>query len=390
MREAVGVVSFILALLIVIVFHEFGHFITAKRFGIKVEEFFIGFGPRLYARQKGETTFGVKALLLGGYVKIAGMNPWQSIPESELPRTFAAKPHWQRAIVLSAGSFTHFVLAFVVLFVLFGFVGVLQPTTTLAQVQSKVEAPPGFSITDGEGASPAAEAGLKPDDKIVSIEGRFVSEWDEVREAIRLNAGRVIKVGVLRDGQRLDFEVKPVVATGKDAEGKQVTIGLVGIVSERERDTQPVQVAAWTAMKGTGFYIGQSFRVIGTVFSPEGLGRIISAFGEGGARGPESPIGLVGAGRAAGQAASAGAFEDVTFLLVGMTVIIGVFNLLPLPPLDGGYLLILLVEKIRGKKVDLRKLAPVMALVLGILIFIFLSLLYLDIVRPVSNPFQGP
>jgi membrane-associated protease RseP (regulator of RpoE activity) len=388
MSGVVGVVVFVFTLLVVIVFHEFGHFMTARRFGIKVEEFFIGFGPQLYSRTKGETTFGVKAFLVGGYVKIAGMNPWQSIPESELPRTFAAKPHWQRAVVLSAGSFTHFVLAFVVLFVLFGFVGVLDATTTLADVQNKIEAPPGFSLEEAEVVGPAAEAGLRPGDEIVAIDDRFVSEWDEVKDAIRSKGGQVIKVSVLRDGERLEFELKPAVASGKDSEGKPVTVGLVGIVSKRERATQPVQVAAWTATRATGFYIVQSFRVIGTVFSPQGIGRIFTALGEGGTRGPEDPVGPVGGGRIAGQAATAGEIEYLIFTLVGFAVIIGVFNLLPLPPLDGGYLLILGVEKIRGRKVDLRKVAPVMALVLGFLVFISLALLYLDIVRPVTNPFQ--
>src|SRR5688572_28512328 len=111
-----------------VTFHEFGHFITARRFGIKVEEFFVGFGPRVFSRRRGETEFGLKAILLGGYVKIAGMNPFQEISKEEWPRTFGAKPPWQRAIVLVAGSFTHLILATVVFTFLFGVVGIRDPS----------------------------------------------------------------------------------------------------------------------------------------------------------------------------------------------------------------------------------------------------------------------
>src|SRR5689334_20068057 len=123
MSETVGVLLFVLLILVVIVIHEAGHFTVAKLFGIKVEEFFVGFGPRLWSFRRGETEYGVKAIPLGGYVRIAGMNPYQPPTEQEYPRTFGAKPIWERALVIFAGPVTHFLIAFLVLILFFSVYG---------------------------------------------------------------------------------------------------------------------------------------------------------------------------------------------------------------------------------------------------------------------------
>src|SRR5213595_2840772 len=128
MSGTVGIVVFVVAILLVILIHEAAHFAVAKAFKIKVEEFFVGFGPRLWSVRKGETEYGVKALPLGGYVRIAGMNPYQEPSPEEYPRTFGAKPAWQRAVVIVAGPATHFVIAFLILLALLAFVGV--PSTS--------------------------------------------------------------------------------------------------------------------------------------------------------------------------------------------------------------------------------------------------------------------
>src|SRR5439155_25122539 len=117
--QSLGVVIFIVSILAVVLVHEAGHFFTAKAFGIKVEEFFVGFGPRLWSTRRGETEYGVKLIPAGGYVRIAGMNPFEEIPPQAFPRTFAAKPAWQRAVVIATGPLTHFVVAVVALFVYF-------------------------------------------------------------------------------------------------------------------------------------------------------------------------------------------------------------------------------------------------------------------------------
>src|SRR5438034_1227102 len=123
MSEWVGVVLFIIAILLVVLVHESGHFFTAKAFKIKVEEFFVGFGPRIWATRRGETEYGVKALPFGGYVRIAGMNPFEESEPEDFPRTFGAKPVWQRATVIAAGPVTHFVMAFLILTIYLATVG---------------------------------------------------------------------------------------------------------------------------------------------------------------------------------------------------------------------------------------------------------------------------
>ncbi len=169
MTESLGVLVFAVSLLIVVMIHESGHFFTAKVFKIKVEEFFVGFGPRLWSIRRGETEYGVKALPFGGYVRIAGMNPFQEVTPEEYPRTFAAKPIWQRGVVIATGPITHFVMAIVFLSIFFMAIGVRTPTRPIIdEVQSQLDGRP----------SPAALAGLRQGDEVVAVDGRPVGNLD--------------------------------------------------------------------------------------------------------------------------------------------------------------------------------------------------------------------
>src|SRR5437763_3177077 len=161
MSSTVGVVLFVVAILVTILIHESAHFGFAKWFGIKVQEFFVGFGPRLWSTRRGETEYGVKALPLGGYVRIAGMNPYEEVSPEEYPRTFGAKPAWQRALVIVAGPATHFVIAFVLFALWLGLVG--RPAHRGAQFES-------VQRTLAGSLSPAAAAGLRPGDRVLSID----------------------------------------------------------------------------------------------------------------------------------------------------------------------------------------------------------------------------
>ena len=135
MSQSLGVVIFIVSILAVVLVHEAGHFFTAKAFGIKVEEFFVGFGPRLWSTRRGETEYGVKLLPLGGYVRIAGMNPFQETPPEQFPRTFGAKPIWQRALVIFAGPATHFVIAFALFAIWLGVYGTFSPRDPMVAIR---------------------------------------------------------------------------------------------------------------------------------------------------------------------------------------------------------------------------------------------------------------
>src|SRR5436309_4403368 len=158
----VGYILFFLAILVVVLVHESGHFVFAKAFGIKVEEFVVGFGPRLWSIRRGETEYGVKAIPAGGYVRIAGMNPYEDISPEDYPRTFGAKPAWQRAVVIAAGPATHFVVAFVFFALWLGLVG--------QQVEHGVQFA-AIAKTLGGSPSPASVVGLQKGDKVIRIDG---------------------------------------------------------------------------------------------------------------------------------------------------------------------------------------------------------------------------
>jgi membrane-associated protease RseP (regulator of RpoE activity) len=385
MNGGMGIVAFLVTLLVMVAFHEFGHFITARRFGIKVEEFFIGFGPRLLSWWRGETEYGIKAILLGGYVRIAGMNPAQAISEADRPRTFGAKPAWQRAIVLFAGSLSHFVLAIVVFSVLYGVIGVhdfSRPLTRVDEVTEKV----------GDVKGPARAAGIKPGDVIVSISGKPIRSWDDLRDQVRPNAGKELIFEVERGGRRLTIPVTPVAAEVpvEPNSDKTETVGQVGVGPTFPLLKEPPPQAVWHGIRTTGVSIVTSIVGAGQIFSPEGLTSVFRELGGEGERDltEDQPVGLIGGARLAGQASSAGDIESLIMFLGIFIVFVGVINLAPLPPLDGGHLLVLAIEKISRRVVDPRKLIPVAGLVLGFLLILTVALFYLDLARPLTDPFQ--
>jgi membrane-associated protease RseP (regulator of RpoE activity) len=374
-----GILIFVGGVFVMIFVHELGHFLTAKRFGIKVQEFFIGFGPRLWSFRKGETEYGIKAIPVGGYVKIAGMNPMEEPVPEDRDRLFTSKPRWQRAIVLAAGAFTHFVLAFLLLAFVFGVVGVATRLGGPAQING-VEAE-----LDGR-PSPAAAAGLQAGDEVVAVDGSPV-DIDEFSEYVDGHVGEEIEIVVEREGQRVRVRATPVLAT---VEGQET--GRLGVIIQPTEVLERDRSGPIETVTRSGRAIGQltvaSFRAMGTVFGPEGLGAIWSALTGEEQRTVNDPIGVVGAARISGQAIEAGQMEFFFSLFAFFNVFVGILNILPLPPLDGGHLAVLGFEAATGRRVDPRRLAPITALVAGFLILLTISLVYLDVVAPIPNPFQ--
>ena len=369
MSAPVAITLFVLALLVVILIHEAAHFGMAKLFGIKVEEFFVGFGPRLWSIRRGETEYGVKALPFGGYVRIAGMNPFQEPTPEELPRTFGAKPAWQRALVIVAGPATHFFIAFLVLVGLLAFVGV--PTHSKPVIES-VQARLGGS------PSPAALAGVRAGDEIVSIDGIEDPTDREVIDFTRRHVGQSFPITVVRDGHEVSVAVTPVV----DPRLHQARIGVIIGVGN-------VTVGPAGAVTKAGAVTGQlSWQVIkrlGQVFGPQGIGRVFDLLFGGAERRSTDVTSVYGIGRVVSQAPS---LADVLFIFVSVNVFVGILNLVPLPPFDGGHLAVLAYEKIRRRKVDMRRLVPVTAVVAAFLVLFMVSVLYLDIVKPLPNVFR--
>src|SRR5918992_1889294 len=186
-----GVILFILAILVVVMVHESGHFLVAKAFGFKAIKFFVGFGPTLWSVQKGETEYGVKAIPAGGFVKILGMSPYEEIDPEDEPRTYPNKPRWQRALLLVAGSATHWVVAFVLLVVAIMTIGL--PTGLSNQVAEVTTTIKGVE-------TPAGKLGIEPGDRIVAVGGSQTSSWAEIRRYIRAHAGREADFSIEHNG----------------------------------------------------------------------------------------------------------------------------------------------------------------------------------------------
>jgi membrane-associated protease RseP (regulator of RpoE activity) len=387
----VNIFIFIAALLIVVMVHESGHFLTAKLFGFKSTKFFLGFGPTLWSFHKGETEYGVKALPLGGFVKIVGMNPYEEVPPEDRARSYPNKPKWQRAIVLVAGSATHWIFAFVVLVIAAMTIGFPtdQPTTEIA----------GLTTSIGSAPTPAAELELQPGDRIVGIGGQETEEWSEVSAYIKDHPGETVEFAIERDGEILtrSANLGTAIFLGEDVvayfePGEKVralregetTGGFLGISPRPEYRQEDLIGAIEEGASTTWEFTKASFVGIGNVFAQVFDGSLWNALTEDGPRAiDESPCGIVCATQIAGRSEP---FYLVQ-LIVGFTVFVGLMNLLPLPPLDGGHLAVLGYESATGRQVDLRKLIPVAAAVITFFIALFLAVLYLDLARPIDLPF---
>ena len=393
-----GVLIFVAAILIVVMIHESGHFFVAKAFNFKATKYFVGFGPTLWSVTRGETEYGVKALPLGGFVKIVGMNPYEEIPPEDQPRSYPNKPIWQRALVIVAGSATHFVVAFLIL--VFAAMAIGFPTGEVSTELRVVQT----TVGEDDAESPASAAGLLPGDNIVGIDGTPVDSWAEIRSFIRSNAGGSAVFSVERDGETIDLQVRLGQALF-DAEGRvvdyappgdslpaadegQERAGFLGVspmfVHQKENFVGAIGEAGywtWDATKDSVRGMGETFNM---VFGGE-LWDALTGSGE--REIDEGPLGIVGASRIAGQSISANDPLSLVGLIVGFTVFVGLMNLLPLPPLDGGHLAVLGYEAITKKRVDVRKLIPIAAAVISFFVVLFIAVLYLDLARPVKVPF---
>jgi len=370
---AVGEIAFFVALIIVIVIHEAAHFGVAKAFGIKVTEFFVGFGPRIWSTMRGETEVGFKWIPAGGYVKIAGMSPFEEVAPEDLPRTYGAKPRWQRALVIVAGPATHFVLAFLCFALWLGLVG--QPTgrsPELVLVAPKL---------DGV-VSPAAGAGLRAGDRIVAVDGIHDPTNQALIDHTQSRVGQPMTLTIERDGETLTVQVVPVMS---EVAGQQTArIGVV--LGEGRRETLGPIASVTRGIGLIGENLVGTVKSIGRVFGPEGIGRVFRLVFTDAPRSRNDPASIVGVGRIAGSIASdpAGSFWDILYLFGIVNVFVGFLNLLPLPPFDGGHLVVLLIEKIRGRPVDMRKVVPISAAVAAFFIVFTLAVVYVDIVKPPS------
>ncbi len=390
MSFLLGVAIFVVALLLSVMLHEAGHFATAKLFGMKATQFFVGFGQTLWSRQKGETEYGIKAIPAGGFVKIVGMTDLEDVDPADEPRSFRRKPGWQRIIVLSAGSFMHFVLALLLLLVVAAGVGLetASSTTTVGTVESCVPANVNSVCTAGDPASPAKKAGLRAGDKIISIAGVPVRDWAQMGSAIRSQpAGTPVAVVVERHQRQVTLHASLATLTGR---GAYLGVSPL-IVFQRAGPVSAFSYAGhefWTMLSGSASVVASLPRAIPDLFAKN---RASTPGGQ--------VTSVVGAGNVTGQVLAARIgwqpkADLVLLIIASLNIFVGAFNLLPLLPMDGGHLAVVIYERarawlarLRGRPdpgpVDFRRLIPVSVGVFALLVGVGLLLIMADIVNPI-------
>jgi membrane-associated protease RseP (regulator of RpoE activity) len=419
--ETIGIVVFALGILVSVCLHEAGHMGTAKAFGMKVTRYFVGFGPTLWSFRRGETEYGVKAVPLGGFVKIVGMTPQDDdVDPHDEPRAMWRFAVWKRTIVMSAGSAAHFVLGVGILWTTFAFVPlpdlaktdasapVVERVLPCVQTQWSVNPKTGQPVTCDPDTAPASAAktiGLQPGDKIIAVDGVAVPSWTAMTDLVRASAGKQITFTYERAGQavttapvtipaaqRIKENVDPQKPLNQITDADLERVGQLGITPVMARSPHGAAAAfgeTWeqTAAMFTG-------TVVAMKKFPEKVPKLWAAL-TGAERDPETPISVVGATRIGGELFREGEFPTFLLMLAALNFFVGMFNLLPLLPLDGGHIAIAWFERARSwlyarigrpdpGRVDYLRLMPVTYAV--ILVFGGFTLLTLaaDIVNPIT------
>ncbi|HWD97126.1 MAG TPA: M50 family metallopeptidase [Acidimicrobiales bacterium] len=378
----------IFLIIVMVMGHEFGHFITAKRAGLLVTDFFVGFGPVVWSTQRGETRYGVRALLLGGYVKVPGMT-WGIPVDPEIEsRTYRAASYPKKVLFASAGSIMHGIMALLLAWGALTFIG--APSASHVGVVS-------FSPWQGHTENAAQLAGLKVGDQIVAIDGIKTTSVTQLANLVHRSAGKRLTVVVERNGHDLTLHVTPVSGTTIKENGVKLSKGGYIGVSLNELTVHESPLAAIpSSFHEVGSVIADAYHGIIHVFSP---GEFASLFHQvaspKAAANPTNqatrPDSIVGVVRIATQAANTGAM-DLIIVLIEVNIFVGILNMLPILPLDGGYVAIATYERLRSRRgsryhADINKLAPVIYAFMTVLLVLFASTLYLDIAHPISNPF---
>jgi membrane-associated protease RseP (regulator of RpoE activity) len=430
---ALGVLLFVVGVAASIALHELGHLIPGKLFDVKVTQYFVGFGRTLWSRRRGETEYGLKAVPLGGYVKLVGMLPpgpgsergaarsagtgvfsqlmsdaraaeYELVEPGDENRLFYRLAWWKKIVIMASGVMTNLVIAFLLFAVVFMGHGVATPTTTVQKVSACVIAvtkanldQPPRACTPADPPAPARAAGIRPGDRFVSFNGRPIRDWKDLRRAIGGNGSGAAAIVVERDGHRLTLHTSTTVSTRVDPDHPEriTRSGFLGVT--------PTQV---NVRQGPGFVVHTM--ASGTWQTVQALGHMpVRLYHVGRAalglekRDVNSPMSVVGAGRVAGELTSstvvpaADRFFSVLLLIAGLNLFLGMFNLVPLPPLDGGPIATTLFEAVRRGVarllhrpdpgfVDSAKLLPVTYVMAGVILVASLVLIYADIVAPVS------
>ncbi|HZA55449.1 MAG TPA: RIP metalloprotease RseP [Candidatus Udaeobacter sp.] len=336
---------------VLIVFHEFGHFLLAKLSGVGVLTFSVGFGPKLWVKKKGETEYALSAFPLGGYVKMVGEDPEEEVQQSDIERSFAHKGLLTRIAIVAAGPGFNLLLAIILLMVVFLFYGVPVLSTQVGGVE------PG---------SPAARAGIRKGDVIVSLNDQAVREWDELSRGIKESQGKPLSVRIRRDSEDVTVTVEPAKKEGRNIFGETRDEWVIGIGSQVSIEKGNPGLAIVRAFQQTYDYSKLTllalYKMIKGDVSPRNLG---------------GPILIA---QMAGQQAQEGLGSFLAFIAV-LSINLGVLNLLPIPVLDGGHLLFFLVESVIGRPVAVKHREMAQQVGIFLLMLLMIYAFYNDIAR---------
>ena len=439
-----AVIGFILAILASIGLHELGHMIPAKAFGGKVTQYFIGFGPTVWSKQIGETEYGLKAVPLGGYVKIVGMLPpgadqlgertedgalkvrksntgmftqlisdarsaeWELIRPEDEPRLFYKMSWWKKVIVMAGGPSVNIAIAFFVLWGVFGIYGVREqvvneghPVVSSLQECLLSWEDQGRECRASDKPTPAADAGLEPGDELISFNGTELTSWSVAQELIRDNMDGEAALVIERDGERMTLHTQTVVqervkdVDDTSADPETAKVGFFGMSPESH---------VVTTKEGPGYALQQMGEMAGSAVHsllrlPVKVWHVALAIVGVEERSADSPVSIVGGGRIAGEIAAhegldvAEKVSSFAFLVGGFNLFIGIFNFVPLLPLDGGHIATALWEGVRRAfakvfrrpdpgHADPAKLLPVAYVVASALLVMGVVLIVADLVVP--------
>lgn len=393
-----GVALFALGIMVTIALHEWGHMRSALACGMKVRRFYVGFGPTVVKWNRKGIEYGFKAVPLGGFCDIAGMTAMDEIDEDERPYAMVYKPWWQRIFVLSGGVLMNILVGLVVLYAVAVTAGLPDPDADYTPTVAKTACVPASQIdaqtlSDCTGAGPAAEAGIRKGDRITAVNGEAVASFVDLRAKLYEMPGQTADLTVERGTEVLHIDVPVTSVTRLNQAGETVTVGAIGVTSE------PVDVMrSYGPLDG----IGATVRFSGSMLSAtlQGLasfpgkipGVVASIFGA--ERDQEGPMSVVGASRVGGELVERSQWTMFLMMLASLNFFLALFNLVPLPPLDGGHIAVVIYEKIRdfirglrgiapGQPTDYTKLMPITYVMSAVLLGIGAIVIIADVVNPV-------
>ncbi|GAC58648.1 peptidase M50 family protein [Gordonia hirsuta DSM 44140 = NBRC 16056] len=400
MSFAFGVALFALALLISIAWHELGHMWAAQATGMKVRRYFVGFGPTIWSTRRKETEYGLKGIPLGGFCDIAGMTPYDELAEEDRERAMYKQPTWKRLTVLFAGPAQNFLLGFVLVLVLglgwgLPILGDKPVYATTVGCVAPTQAADG-TLAECSGSGPAVGAGVRPGDQILAVDGHTVADNRDLIRRVQAGEGQV-RLTVERDGQQQELTV-PVTRVQRmverpDGSLESVQVGAIGVGLTVEHVRHYNLATVWGgAVSFTGSMFTETYKAL--ISLPSKVGKLWTAV-TGGPRDLDTPISVVGASVAGGQAVDHGYWDVFLLLLISVNFFLGAFNLVPLLPLDGGHMAIAIYEKFRDKirglfgraaagPVDYYKLMPLTYAVVVVMGAFMVLTLTADIVNPIQ------